>query len=137
MRVEILKILYVHAQPSRSETNPPCDQDTLWESGKFMGSGWMAHFSVDIVTLVPLYIVGRHSEAQFLGLIKQTAFREKKLPEADAPSCAASGDFLQHTRQRPCYFGKAVFLCAGAGFLRRSIGFQGAWCSAGVQIFTR
>jgi hypothetical protein len=97
----------------------------------------MAHFSVDIVTLIPLYIVGRHSEAQFLGLVKQTDFREKKLPEADAPSCAASGDFLQHTRQRPCYFGKAVFLCAGAGFLRRSIGFQGAWCSAGAQIFTR
>jgi hypothetical protein len=77
-----------------------------------MLKGWKTHFSVDIVTLVLLYMVRGHAQAQFLGLVRQTAFREKKLPEANAPRCAASGDFLQHTRQRPCKHRKAVFFCA-------------------------
>ena len=77
-----------------------------------MLNSWRTYFSVDIVTLATLYIVGRHLEAQLLGLVRQTAFREKKLPEANAPRCAASGNLLQHTRQRPCNHRKAVFFCA-------------------------
>ena len=72
-------------------------------------------FFVDIVTCIPLYIGWRHLEAQFLGFEVRTAFREKKLPEANAPRCAANDDFLQHTRHRPCHFGKAVFLCGKIG----------------------
>ncbi len=67
-------------------------------------------FFVDIVPSTPLYIVPRHLEAQLLVPVVQTAFREKKLPEANAPSCATSDDFRQHkSRQRPCHFGKAFF----------------------------
>ena len=123
--------------PPATKRMLPLIQDTLRESGKFIGKSSVSHFFVDIVTGIPLIYSGTSLISATLGASRTNSFGEKRAGGGKRSECAASGDILQHTRQRPCKLLQGrFFLLHGAVQLEHSIWICAESRIAVARIFT-